>query len=119
MPSKIFDKSDIEKIFSGIYKNKTVLITGHTGFLGTWLTVWLKLLGAKIIGYSIDIPTKPSMFELLKLESEIVHIIGDVKDLKKLQSVVNEYKPDMVFHSLICVYVTFKHIFHNIFSTFM
>jgi len=98
MPSNILNKLDIDKIFHGVYKNKTVLITGHTGFQGTWLTLWLKLLGAKIIGYSIDIPTKPSMFELLKLESEIVHIIGDVKDLKKLQSVVNEYKPDMVFH---------------------
>jgi len=98
MSSNILTKLDIDKIFHSVYKNKTVLITGHTGFQGTWLTFWLKILGAKIIGYSIDVPTTPSMFELLKLESEIVHIIGDINDLKKFQSVINEYKPDIVFH---------------------
>jgi len=91
-------KLTMEKIFHSFYKNKTVLITGNTGFQGTWLTLWLKLLGAKVIGYSIDIPTQPSMFELLNLESKITHIQGDIKNLEKIKLVIHEHKPDVVFH---------------------
>jgi len=98
MSSNMKNKLEFEKIFNGLYKNKTVLITGHTGFQGTWLTLWLKLLGAEIVGYSIDIPTKPSMFEILKLEKEIVHVKGDIKNLNKLEDVVQEHKPDIIFH---------------------
>ena len=53
-------------MFNNIYKNKKILVTGHTGFKGTWLCLWLEMLGAKVIGYSIDIPTKPSLFEMVK-----------------------------------------------------
>ena len=92
------NKLEMEKIFHGFYKNKIVLITGNTGFQGAWLTLWLKLLGAKIIGYSIDVPTQPSMFELLKLEFKITHVNGDIKNLEKIKSVINEHKPNVVFH---------------------
>ncbi len=97
-PIKELNKLEIEKTFQGYYKNKTVLITGNTGFQGAWLTLWLNLLGAKIIGYSIGIPTKPSLLELLKLESKIIHINGDIKNIEKIKSVMNEHKPDVVFH---------------------
>lgn len=92
------DSQEIMKKFHGVYKNKTVLVTGHTGFQGSWLTLWLKLLGAKIVGYSIDVPTNPSMFKLLNLEKKIIHIKGDIKDLNKLESTIRENKPEFVFH---------------------
>lgn len=98
MSSNDTHKLEMEKIFNGFYKNKTILITGNTGFQGSWLTLWLKLLGAKIIGYSINVPTEPSMFELLKLEFKIKHINGDIKNLEKIKSVMNKYNPDVVFH---------------------
>jgi len=81
-----------------IYKNKRVLITGNTGFKGSWLTVWLLKLGAKVCGVSDEIPTNPSMFEQLSLEKKIEHHYVDVRDLDKLQQVVNKFKPDFIFH---------------------
>lgn len=66
--------------FSGVFANKKVLVTGNTGFKGSWLTSWLIKLGAEVIGYSKDIPTKPSMFKELKLENEIKQYYADVKD---------------------------------------
>lgn len=83
-------------IFGGIYKNKRVFITGHTGFKGSWLSFWLTKLGAKVTGYSIGIPTKPSHFDLLKLD--VNSITGDVLDKKKLLRAVRDCKPDIVFH---------------------
>ena len=73
----------MKKLFNNIYEKKKVLVTGHTGFKGSWLILWLKQLGAEIIGYSLEPPTKPSLFETLKLDKEIVHIIGDIRDEKK------------------------------------
>src|SRR5574344_1710918 len=86
----------MEKLFSEIYKNKIVLITGHTGFKGSWLVYWLNQMGARVVGYSLEAPTNPNHFELLNLD--IVSIIGDIRDLNKLNEVFSEYKPDIVFH---------------------
>jgi CDP-glucose 4,6-dehydratase len=83
-------------VFNNIYKDKTVLLTGHTGFKGSWLALWLHQLGAKVIGYSKDYPSEPTHFQLLKLE--ITSIIGDIRDRKHLQEVFNTYQPDIVFH---------------------
>ncbi len=83
-------------LFSLIYKNKTVLVTGHTGFKGSWLVYWLSQMGAKVIGYSLEAPTNPNHIELLDLD--ITSIIGDIRDLDKLNQVFSEYKPDIVFH---------------------
>lgn len=83
-------------LFSGIYKNKTVLVTGHTGFKGSWLVYWLNQMGANIVGYSLEAPTTPNHIELLNLD--IVSIIGDIRDLDKLNRTFEEYKPDIVFH---------------------
>ncbi len=86
----------MQNLFSGIYRNKTVLVTGHTGFKGSWLIYWLNQMGAKIIGYSLEAPTNPNHIELLNLD--IISIIGDIRDLDKLNQVFDEYKPDIVFH---------------------
>ena len=80
------------------FKGKKILITGHTGFKGSWLTLWLIKLGAKVIGYSLEPPTKPSSFEILNLKEKIVHIIGDIRDEEKLKNIFKKYKPEIVFH---------------------
>ena len=74
--------------FNNIYDGKTVFITGHTGFKGAWLSSWLMQLGANVTGYSKDIPTVPSLFELLELRKKINHIVGDVRDHKGLLNTV-------------------------------
>ena len=68
-------------MFNNIYKGKKVLVTGHTGFKGTWLITWLLNLGADVIGVSRDIPTQPSMFEILKLSDKIQQYIVDIRDI--------------------------------------
>ncbi|MBU3176429.1 CDP-glucose 4,6-dehydratase [Clostridium estertheticum] len=84
--------------FNNAYKGKKILVTGATGFKGSWLSIWLHKLGAIVIGYSLEPPTNPSMFEICKMENKIINIIGDVRDYSNLWKVFNEYKPDMVFH---------------------
>ena len=84
----------LEKSYSG----KKVLITGHTGFKGAWLTTWLYALGADVYGISCDIPTSPSMFEVLKLEEKIHHYQMDIRDYDALSEVIREVKPDFIFH---------------------
>ena len=79
------------------FKNKTILVTGHTGFIGTWMSLWLDFLGAKVVGYSLS-PVKASMFETVKLNKNITHIIGDVTDFKKLKQIIKINKPEFVFH---------------------
>lgn len=85
-------------MFSNIYTKKKVLVTGHTGFKGSWLASWLLNLGAEVAGYSKNIPTQPSHFSILNLENRIKHYQGDICDLKALQGVVDEFRPDIVFH---------------------
>lgn len=84
--------------FHNIYKDRIVLVTGHTGFKGSWLSVWLLKLGAKVIGYSLNIPSKPSNFEVLNLRDKLEHIEGDVRDLEHLKEVFADFHPEMVFH---------------------
>lgn len=86
------------KPFDNIYNGKRVLITGHTGFKGSWLSLWLHRLGATVIGYALDIPTKPSLFEICDLENKTISTIGDIRDLKMLRGVFDTYKPEIVFH---------------------
>lgn len=88
----------IKKLFNNTFKNKCVFLTGHTGFQGSWLTLWLKLLGAKVIGFSQEPPTKPSMFEILHLEKEIEHYIGDIRDQSSLQKLIKKSNPDFIIH---------------------
>ena len=84
--------------FNGVYKGKTVLVTGHTGFKGSWLSIWLNELGAEVIGYALDPYTKKDNFVLSGLENKIVDIRGDIRDKKHLKEVFDKYKPEFVFH---------------------
>ena len=88
----------VRKAFSGIYKGRNVLVTGHTGFKGSWLSFWLDMLGAKVTGYSLYIPSCPSNFEALGLKRTMRDIRGDIRDVKKLMSAFERAKPDIVFH---------------------
>ena len=81
-----------------VYKGKKVLITGHTGFKGSWLSLWLLELGANVIGYSLEPPTHPNLFEALSLNKKLIHIIGDVRNEEKLFSIFVKYEPEIVFH---------------------
>lgn len=80
------------------YKNKKVLITGHTGFKGTWLSKILINAGAKVLGYSLEAPTNPDLFSLSKVENEMISIIGDVRDYNHLKEVFDDFKPEIVMH---------------------
>ena len=86
-------------MYNEIYKNKKVFITGHTGFKGSWLTIWLTQLGAKVCGYSLEPNTKPSMFNELNISGKIEKsVIGDILDTEKLEKTMREFKPDIIFH---------------------
>ena len=85
-------------MFGNVYEGKKVLVTGHTGFKGSWLTSWLLKLGAEVIGISREIPTDPSMFEDLKLKEMITHYICDIRDLKSFNKIVVDEQPDVIFH---------------------
>jgi CDP-glucose 4,6-dehydratase len=87
-----------KKLFGGVYQGKKVLVTGHTGFKGSWLTAWLLQLGADVYGISNGIPTKPSHFEELGLRKKIVHFEEDVRDLDVMVKIVKKVKPDFLFH---------------------
>ncbi len=83
---------------SDFWNNKRVLITGHTGFKGSWLTIWLKKLGAEIIGFSNSIPTNPSLYELSEINSDITSITGDIRNLSAIHNTISQYKPQIVIH---------------------
>jgi CDP-glucose 4,6-dehydratase len=84
--------------FADIYRNRRVLVTGHTGFKGAWLCEWLLGLGATVAGYSLTPPTTPALFNELGLTRRLGHVIGDIRDLDCLLGVVTEFRPDFVFH---------------------
>ncbi len=85
-------------MFRNIFAGKRVLVTGNTGFKGSWLTVWLLKLGAKVYGISKDVPTDPSLFEELRLGDRIDHHELDIRDLAGLTDLVTTIRPDIVFH---------------------
>lgn len=85
-------------IFSKALCGKTVLITGHTGFIGSWLSLWLHSLGVKVVGFSLEPPTNPSMFEVVELSKYVVHNIGNVKDSNHFTECLIHHKPEVVFH---------------------
>lgn len=85
-------------MFGQIYRNRKVLITGHTGFKGAWLSLWLNHLGSNVIGYALKPPTQPNLFELCDLNAKMTSIEGDVRDFGHLKGVIQEYKPEIIFH---------------------
>ena len=84
--------------FNNIYRGKIVLITGNTGFKGSWLSTWLHMLGADVYGYSLSVPTQPSMFEVLQLEEKIHQHYGDIRNKEEFNKYVQEVKPDFIIH---------------------
>jgi CDP-glucose 4,6-dehydratase len=85
-------------LFNNVYKNKTVLVTGHTGFKGSWLSIWLSEMGARVIGYSLDPLTQKDNFVLTNLAEKVVDVRGDIRDRAKLQETFEKYQPEFVFH---------------------
>jgi CDP-glucose 4,6-dehydratase len=83
-------------MFGGVYKKRKVLLTGHTGFKGSWLALWLKNIGADVTGYSLDPPSTPNHYDLLNLD--IASFIGDIRDPKNLQEIFFSVQPEIVFH---------------------
>ncbi len=84
--------------FRAAYEGKKVFLTGHTGFKGSWLAEWLLGLGANVTGFSLDIPTQPSLFETLGLAGRMVDLRGDVRDLALLRKAMEQARPTVVFH---------------------
>ena len=84
------------RLFNNIYAGRKVLITGHTGFKGSWLALWLLQIGAKVLGYSLSPPTEPRHFELIDLNTD--SLIGDIRDTEKLNRAFQTYRPEIVFH---------------------
>jgi CDP-glucose 4,6-dehydratase len=83
---------------SDFWQGKKVLLTGHTGFKGSWLSLWLQSMGAKVVGYALNPPTNPSLFYAAEVAEGMASIIGDIRDLEKLQAVFAKYQPEIVIH---------------------
>ncbi len=80
------------------WKNKKVFLTGHTGFKGSWLSVWLASLGANVYGYALEPSTSPALFNILNLKNKVDHYVGDIRDLETLQKRIKQVRPDIVIH---------------------
>ena len=88
----------MQNIFNNIYKGRKVLVTGHTGFKGSWLCLILHKIGADVYGYALDPPTTPSLFIEAKIEGLITSFIGDIRDYNNLYKVVQQVQPEIVIH---------------------
>ena len=104
-------------IFSKSFKNKTVLVTGHTGFKGSWLALWLHMLGAKVIAISKNVPTEPSHYENFN-DFFISDNKFNLNDFDQLCSIINKSKPEFVFHLkyeniLLWLYKPYQNTFSN------
>ncbi|MBA2940905.1 CDP-glucose 4,6-dehydratase [Paenibacillus sp. CGMCC 1.16610] len=86
------------RINADFWKGKNVFVTGHTGFKGTWLSLWLQGMGANVTGYSLQPPTEPSLFELCRMKDVVSSYIADIRDMTALSEAIVEAAPDIVFH---------------------
>jgi len=105
-----------KRLFDDIYRHKKVLITGHTGFKGAWMTFLLKEMGADVCGFSLAPATTPNHFDLLDLENNIKHIEGDIRDLDALSKAIQDFQPEFVFH--LAAQALVKESYDNPVSTF-
>lgn len=80
------------------WNRKKVLITGHTGFKGSWLSLWLQKLGAEVVGYALEPPTTPSLFKLSEIDKHMVSVIDDIRNKEMLVNTIKKYKPEIIFH---------------------
>lgn len=83
---------------SNFWRGKRVLITGHTGFKGSWMSLWLQSLGAEVTGYALAPSTDPSLYEIANIDKGMRSLIGDVRDLERLTAVFSDHRPEIVFH---------------------
>lgn len=86
------------KVNPSFWRDRRVFLTGHTGFKGSWLSLWLNKLGADVTGYALDPPTQPSLFEQARVADSIRSIHGDIRDLEHLKSAIAECRPEVVLH---------------------
>lgn len=87
-----------DKIFNGTYKGRRVFVTGHTGFKGSWLTLWLLQLKARVAGFSAYLPSEPCNFDVLGLKDEITNYTGDIREFHVLKEAFGQFQPEVVFH---------------------
>lgn len=80
------------------WKGRRVFLTGHTGFKGSWLSLWLHMLGSDVTGYALDPPTKPSLFEQASIANTVRSIRGDIRDYASLQAAMRESRPEIILH---------------------
>ena len=85
-------------MFKNFFKEKTVLITGHTGFIGSWLSIVLNELGANVIGYALPAYTKNDNFIVSNLKRKMISVIGDIRNFRKLKAVFKKFDPQIVYH---------------------
>ncbi len=86
------------EVNTSFWKGKRVLLTGHTGFKGSWLSLWLQSMGSEVVGYALNPPTDPSLFEIAEVAKGMTSIIGDIRDLELLRRVFAEHQPEIVIH---------------------
>jgi CDP-glucose 4,6-dehydratase len=85
-------------LFGDIYRGRRVFLTGHTGFKGSWLALWLQALGARVTGYALPPPTVPSLFESARVAETLSHVEADIRDASRLRGELEDAQPDIVFH---------------------
>ena len=107
------ESMDINKNF---WNNKKIFLTGHTGFKGTWLTIWLKMLGADVMGFSLPPNTTPSMYSEIESDIEIESCYGDIRDLDLLSKKNRQFKPDILLH--LAAQAIVRYSYHNAVETF-
>jgi len=90
--------SAMETLVSAPWAGRRVLVTGHTGFKGSWLSLWLHAMGAEVTGFALPAPTNPSLFEAARLAELIHHIEGDVRDLRAVEAAMDFARPEVIFH---------------------
>jgi CDP-glucose 4,6-dehydratase len=88
----------MEALVNSAWQGRRVLVTGHTGFKGSWLALWLHAMGARVTGLALDPPSVPSLFDAARIDGLVDHVIGDVRDAEVVQDVVQRVRPEVIFH---------------------
>ena len=95
---------------TAFWKGRRVLLTGHTGFKGSWLSLWLQSMGAQVTGYALDAPTNPSLFEVAEVAKGMTSIVGDIRDLEHMRKVFGDCKPEIVIHMAAQALVRYSYV---------